>query len=126
MLKIIGISFCILFCNIFLKENNKTFVALLSLAGGVLIFAIISKNMSDVFSSIFSLGSQLGSVNTYIKLMLKVLCIVIISQFVVDICRDNGEGSLASFVELSIKIVVLSMVLPLFESVLSLVLGLVK
>lgn len=126
MLKIIGLSFCVLLCNLFLKEENRLFSSIISIAGGIIIFLIVSTRLSQVFNSIFGLGEELSSVNTYIKLMIKVLCMIVISQFSVDICRDNGENALASLVELAIKIIVLSMVLPLFETVLSLVIGLVK
>lgn len=126
MLKIIGLSFCVLFCNLFLKEENRLFASVISIAGGIIVFFIISAKLSDVFSTIFGLGEELASVNTYIKLMIKVLCMIVVSQFSVDVCRDNGENALASLVELAIKIIVLSMVLQLFETVLSLVMGLVK
>ncbi len=73
-----------------------------------------------------SLSQTVPSGVVYVKLMLKVLCIVIITQFTVDICRDNGENALASLTEMSAKVFALSLLMPLLETVISMVVGLVK
>ena len=73
-----------------------------------------------------SLSQTVPSGVMYVKLMLKVLCIVIITQFTVDICRDNGENALASLTEMSAKVFALLLVMPLLETVISMVVGLVK
>lgn len=126
MAKVIGISFCVLMCSLIVREYNKTFALALSIAGGVLSFLAISDKAAELFAELMKLSSFAPSGAAYVKLMLKVLCIVIITQFSVDICRDNGENALASFTEISAKILVLSLVMPLFETVISVVTGLVK
>ena len=126
MAKVLGISFCVLMCSLVVGEHNKSFAFILSVAGGILSFLTISDKVSELFSSLMSLSESVPSGVMYVKLMLKVLCIVIITQFTVDICRDNGENALASFTEVSAKVLVLSLVMPLFETVISMVVGLVK
>lgn len=126
MAKVLGISFCVLMCSLVVREHNKSFSLILSVAGGILSFLTISDKVSELFSSLMSLSASVPSGVMYVKLMLKVLCIVIITQFTVDICRDNGENALASFTEVSAKVLVLSLVMPLFETVISMVVGLVK
>lgn len=126
MAKVLGISFCVLMCSLVVREHNKSFAFILSVAGGILSFLTISDKVVELFSSLMSLSASVPSGVMYVKLMLKVLCIVIITQFTVDICRDNGENALASFTEVSAKVLVLSLVMPLFETVISMVVGLVK
>lgn len=126
MAKVLGISFCVLMCSLVVREHNKSFALILSVAGGILSFLTISDKVGEFFSSLISLSASVPSGVMYVKLMLKVLCIVIITQFTVDICRDNGENALASFTEVSAKVLVLSLVMPLFETVISMVVGLVK
>lgn len=113
-------------CSLVVREHNKSFAIILSVAGGILSFLTISDKVGELFSSLMSLSASVPSGVMYVKLMLKVLCIVIITQFTVDICRDNGENALASFTEVSAKVLVLSLVMPLFETVISMVVGLVK
>lgn len=126
MAKVLGISFCVLMCSLVVREHNKSFAFILSVAGGILSFLTISDKVGELFTSLMSLSASVPSGVMYVKLMLKVLCIVIITQFTVDICRDNGENALASFTEVSAKVLVLSLVMPLFETVISMVVGLVK
>lgn len=126
MAKVLGISFCVLMCSLVVREHNKSFAFILSIAGSILSFLTISDKVGELFSSLMSLSASVPSGVMYVKLMLKVLCIVIITQFTVDICRDNGENALASFTEVSAKVLVLSLVMPLFETVISMVVGLVK
>lgn len=126
MAKVLGISFCVLMCSIIVKEHNKNFALVISVSGAILLFCTVSNKISEIFSSLMNLSQSVPSGVTYVKLMLKVLCIVIVTQLTVDICRDNGENALASFTELAAKVFVLSLVMPLLETVISMVVGLVK
>lgn len=126
MVKVLGISFCVLFCSILLKERNKTFAVILSVAGCVLSFLTVSDKLSDLMSQLLSISETVDSTVSYVKLMLKSLCIVIITQITVDLCRDNGENALASFTEISAKVLIISLVMPLFQAVITMVMGLVK
>ena len=49
----------------------------------------------------------------YLKTVLKIMCIAYITHFTADICRNSGESALASGVELSGKISVMVLTLPL-------------
>lgn len=115
-----------MFCSLLLKDKNRTFAIILSIAGGCLLFAIVSSELGEIIKSISDISNSVTSTAPYIKLMLKVLGITLITQFVSDICRDNGESALASMTEAVAKIIVVSIVLPLFETVISIVSGLVK
>ncbi|MFR5876478.1 MAG: SpoIIIAC/SpoIIIAD family protein [Eubacterium sp.] len=126
MIKFIGIAISVLFCSLLLKDKNRTFSIILSIAGGCLLFAIVSSEFSNIIKSITDISSSVASTAPYIKLMLKVLGITLITQFVSDICRDNGESALASMTEAAAKIIVVSIILPLFETVIAIVSGLVK
>ena len=126
MVKVLGISFCVLLCSLLLKERNKTFAVILSVAGCLLSFLTISDKLSDLISQLLSISETVDSTVSYVKLMLKSLCIVIITQITVDLCRDNGENALASFTEISAKVLIISLVMPLFQAVITMVMGLVK
>jgi stage III sporulation protein AD len=126
MIKLVGIAISVLFCSLLLKDKNRTFAIIISVAGGCMLFLIVSSELSDIVSSISDICSSMDSTAAYIKLMLKVLGITLITQFVSDVCRDNGENALASMTETAAKIIVVSIILPLFETVITIVSGLVK
>ena len=104
-------------CSLIVKEHNRSFALILSVAGGVLSFLAISDKVSELYSALIQLSDTVPSGVAYVRLMLKALFIVIITQFTVDICRDNGENALASLTEISAKVLVLSLVMPLIETV---------
>lgn len=126
MMKLIGISFCILLCGTLIKSENKAVYFILSLSGGILAFLSVSDKVSQLFNQIMKLGESIPASQSYVRLMLKVLCIVLIVGFTCDTCRDNGENALASFVETGGKVIIISMIMPLFEAVLDTVIGLIK
>lgn len=126
MLKIVGISIALLICGVVMKNYNRTFSIIITIAGAVLVFLMISDKVSNILHYVsdimgaYSLGSE------YTAMMLRILGIVLIGQFLSNVCNDNNEGALASLVEIATKIIVLTMVLPLFESVIQIVRSLTK
>ncbi|MCM1114423.1 MAG: stage III sporulation AC/AD family protein [Clostridium sp.] len=126
MIKIIAVVLITLVLVIFLKDVNREFSFLLTVAASILLFGLIINDFFDVINSIDGLSSNLGNIKSYINLMIKILGIAIVSQFVIDLCKDSGENALASQTELASKIIILIMIMPLFNTVLNVVTGLLK
>ena len=126
MTRFLMISVCVLFCAVLVKDKNRPIAAVLSVAGGCILFAVCISEIGDIARWVKNLSGEAPSGAQYIKLMLKVLSITLMTQLVCDICRDNGENALASMTEAVCKILVISMVLPLFETVITIVSNLVK
>lgn len=126
MMQVFGIAAICLLLAVFLKSQNKMFALLVTLGGAVLIFLISSDAAFNVFDALSDIEDSAGYTGTYVTMMLKVLGISIVTQVVCDICRDNGESALASQTEIASKIMVLAMLLPLFQTVIQIVTGLVK
>lgn len=125
-MQVFGIAAVCLLLAVFLKSQNKMFALLVTLGGAVLIFLISSDAAFNVFDALSDIEDSAGYTGTYVTMMLKVLGISIVTQVVCDICRDNGESALASQTEIASKIMVLAMLLPLFQTVIQIVTGLVK
>lgn len=126
MIKLAGIIVVSLILIVFIRDTKKEFSLLLSIAVGVIVFLSVTKEFYSVIQSISELVSQSGEISTYTNLMLKLLGISLLGQFVIDLCRDNGENAIATQAELATKIVIISMTLPLIEAVINIVTGLLK
>ncbi|MBQ8076952.1 MAG: hypothetical protein IJ235_01055 [Eubacterium sp.] len=126
MIKIAGVSLAVLFCALIVKDKNRTIAALLSVAGGVLLLSAVIGKFADIIGAVREFSGSSSVTDTYVKLMLKALGITILTQFVADTCRDNGESALASITETASKIAVVAMLLPLFQTIISIVGGLLK
>ena len=120
MTVIIGISLSALILAVFVRDYNKTASIMIMIAAAAMIFFRLASGLSEIFSSISAISSGVETAASYIKLMIKVLGIVLITQFVADLCRDCGENALASQTETAAKVIVIAMILPLFETVIKL------
>ena len=125
-MKIIAVSVCAFFCALVLKEKNREFAVIISIFASALIFFSVLSEMKSLFDYLVSLSSYSQTIAVYTKLMIKILSITLLTQIVCDICRDNGENALASATTLGAKIIVVSLILPLFETVIKIIGGLVK
>ncbi len=126
MIKIAMISLCALILIVILKRTNKEFAFILTIAAAVILFGLIIDDFIEVIKRIYALSSELEGANSYIMLMVKILGITLITQFIIDLCRDSGENALASQTEITSKILILVMVMPLFEAVMNVISGLLK
>ncbi len=124
MTVIIGISLSALILAVFVRDYNKTASIMIMIAAAAMIFFRLASGLSEIFSSISAISSGVETAASYIKL--KVLGIVLITQFVADLCRDCGENALASQTETAAKVIVIAMILPLFETVIKIITGLLE
>ena len=125
-MKFVVISLCVLFFFFFLKDKHRELSFALSVSGVILIVLFVSESLISVINSINELAALVPSMQEYVKLMLRVLGITLLTKAVSDICRDNGENALAGATETAAKITVIALIMPLFENVISIVGGLVK
>lgn len=72
-------------------------------------------NISSVFESFYG---YLGEYKSYLNLLLKVIGITYICEFCANLCKDAGYGSIAGQIELSGKLSVLMMGLPILLTLL--------
>lgn len=126
MLRLIGIGTCVLMCSLILKNRSRVFYEIIIIAGCVMILGITLSGVVEISSTINKISELVNDSVPYVRLMMKVLGITIITQVLADTCRDNGEGALAGIIETSAKIIAIALVLPLFETIITIVSGLVK
>ena len=126
MIQIAGIAAVCLLLTVLLRKENPTFALLVTVAGAGLLFYTVSKLAGSAFGILGDLKTAAGDTGAYIDLMFKILGISIVTRVVCDVCRDNGASALASQTETAAKILVLSLLLPLFQTVIGIVTGLVK
>lgn len=115
-----------LIVSILLKQYGKKEIAIaVQIATGAMIMMGVILKITDVVEELTSLASGIGLDIGYVKLLIKVLGICIITQFVCEICKDSGENALASQIEFAGKIIVVALMLPLLKSIISLVVGII-
>ncbi len=116
LVKIIGIGFITLVITIILKEYKKDFALYVILIGSLLILYFSLDILLEVISFLKELSSKAQIDNSFISLLLKITGISILSEFAISICKDCGESSIASKIDLGGKIIVISLSIPVIGS----------
>lgn len=107
-------SAIILLIKKYSPENALTVA--LAAASVILLFIIISA--SDLFFEMRDLFDSFGLDPEIVKITLKALGICYLTGFAGDVCRDFGQTSLASKVELAGKVTVVILTLPFVKQIL--------
>lgn len=126
MIKVVGIVLTALIINIVLKNYSKEFTFLINIVCTIIIFTLISKDLKGIVDRLTSISNEISVLLPYIKIMLKILGISMIAQLLSDLCRDNSENTLANQTELSAKIIILVTALPLFTTIMDIMIGMLK
>lgn len=110
-------------CAMTLKGSAKNAAMTVAVLSSILIIGAVILRFSGAVKAITEIMKD-GGMTNYGKVMLKSLGIGIVVNTVGSICRDMGETSLSSGVELAGKIEILLICLPVITEMLSLIKGL--
>ena len=125
IIKIVGIALISLIIIVLLKQYKKEFAIYISLLAGVLILLLVMDKFEGIIDLIRSIANK-SSINTeFIGLILKITGIAFLTEFAVSICNDSGETALSNKIEIGSKIIIISMSIPIFSSLLELILKII-
>ncbi len=100
-----------------LKSSSSSFVLIAEICVAVLLLFVVVPYIKDFLSVLDSLKAITNSSGTAIKIMLKAFTVLTVGSVTADICRDNSAGAVAGVVELAVKILAISISLPVFSAV---------
>ena len=122
IVKIIGIGLIVVIIIVILKQYRPEFAVYISLLTGVLILVLVMDQLAGIISLLQSLANKTSVNMTFLSLLIKITGIAFLSEFAVSICKDSGEGAIASKIEIGSKIVIISMSIPIISSLLEIIL----
>ena len=125
IIKIIGIGLIALITIIIIKQYKPEFALYISLIAGALVLYLIMDKLSGIITLLKSISDKSGINNQFLSLLLKITGIAFLSEFAINICKDSGEGAIASKIELGSKVVIVSMSIPIISSLLEVILKLI-
>jgi len=121
LIKIIGIGLIGLITVIILKQYRPEYSIYISLIAGMLIIFLIMDKLSGIVNLLTSISEKASINNKYIKILLKITGIAILSEFAINVCKDSGESSIANKIELGSKVIIISMSIPIISNLLDLI-----
>lgn len=104
---------------IILKQYKPEFAMLTSiLAGTVILFFTISK-IETIVELIEKLVNDIGINKEFFKILIKITGIAYIIEFASNVCKDAGENAIASKVELAGKMLIVTLSVPIFSTLIT-------
>lgn len=101
-----------------IKQAKPEFLPYVRIAGTITLLGIAVSVIAPIIRYMQSLSSSAGNDN-YVSSVLKALGIAAITQISADVCRDCGEGSAASGVELIGRLELVILCLPMIENIIA-------
>lgn len=102
-----------------LKKYNPDISMLVAIATSLVLFFGILSAAEPVIQKLKELFDSAGVPSEYCVIVLKVLGVCFLCQFACDTCKDAGQSSIASCVELLGKLVITVITLPLITEIIS-------
>lgn len=104
-----------------IQSTNRDLAAALSITAVVIIAISFMHPLQEVLNAILNDAESAGINHEYIQTAIKVLGVCYICELSSSSCRDCGENALGSAVDLSGKIAIGLICVPLIESLISVV-----
>ena len=124
ILKIAAVAISAVLCAVVVKKQVKELALVLSLAAGAVILSAALGTLESVRALLDELAQLAGMEPAVLTPVVKTVGAAIITRVTMEICKDAGEGGIASFVEIAGSAVALYLALPLVRAVLSAITGL--
>lgn len=125
VIKIIGIGLVALIAIIIIKQYKPEFAIYISILAGAIILYIVLEKLGNVIDLLQTVSDKSGVSSEFLSLLLKITGIAFLSEFAISICKDSGEGAIASKIEIGTKVIIVSMSIPIISSLLEVILKLI-
>ena len=123
ILKIIGVGLIALIIIIILKQHKPEFSVYVSVVAGIVILFMVMGKLTSVINILSNLSNKTGAGNEFLKILLKITGIAILTEFAVSICKDSGESAIASKIDFGGKIIIISVSIPIITALLELIIS---
>lgn len=108
-----------------LKEQKKEFALIISIIAGVLILIFSINKINPIIDMLYLLTNKSGIDSEFLVVILKVTAMTYLVEFGKNICVDAGASAIGTKLEIAGKILIVSISLPIFSSLISLIVELV-
>jgi len=125
ILQIVAVGLIATVLIVVVKSQKPELAVLLGVAAGAILFLMVLGKISAVINIVKDLAIRAGINMVYLGTILKIVGVAYIAEFGAQICRDAGEGAIATKIEFAAKIFILALAMPIVVAVLQVLLKLV-
>ncbi|MBQ6685210.1 MAG: stage III sporulation protein AD [Firmicutes bacterium] len=110
--------------SLILRQYNKEMAMMISIVSSILMMLFLLDHIRSFLEMIASYLNRIQGGNLYISILIKILLTAYTADLTAQLCRDAGETSIASKIELAGKIIICLIASPVIVSVLETISGL--
>ncbi|MHB1391745.1 MAG: stage III sporulation protein AD [Clostridia bacterium] len=125
IMKIVMVGIIAAVLAVLLKEEKPEIAMVVSIVTGLVIFIFLITKLNSVMSVLKYFASKANIDVLYFSTILKVIAIAYITEFGAQICRDAGEGSIASKVELAGKVLIMVIAIPILAALMDIMIKII-
>ncbi|GHU72347.1 stage III sporulation protein AD [Clostridia bacterium] len=122
---LVGFGVTAALLTVAVRGQRPELAIVLSLAAGVSLILFLSGKLAGVIDVVRGLADMAHMPDGTVWLLVRVVGISFITEFAGQLCRDAGETSIASKVELGGRLLVLTLSIPVLVSLMQMMLALV-
>ena len=82
---------------------------------------MIFYKLEGIINLLKMISNKSGINNNFLDLLLKITGIAFLAEFAINLCKDSGEGAIASKIEMGTKVIIVSMSIPIISSLLEII-----
>jgi stage III sporulation protein AD len=125
IMKIVMVGIIASVLAVLLKEEKPEIALAVSIVTGLVIFVFLISKLNSVMSVLKYFASRANIDVLYFSTILKVIAIAYITEFGAQICRDAGEGAIASKVELAGKVLIMVIAIPILAALMDIMIKII-
>lgn len=125
IIQIVSIGLIATILSVILREHRPEFAMIIGLLAGIIIFFLVINKLQIVLNVFQDLSSKMNIDIQFIGTMFKIIGIAYLTEFGAQVCRDAGEGSIASKIEFGGKILIMILAIPILMALLDLIIKII-
>ncbi|MDR5658197.1 stage III sporulation protein AD [Serpentinicella sp. ANB-PHB4] len=123
--QIVAIGFIATILSVLVKKQSPEIGMYISVVAGIFIFMFVISRLQAVFVVLDQLASSIQIEEIYLSTIIKIIGIAYVAEFGAQICKDAGEGVIASKIEFAGKILIMFLSVPILVSLMDLIVNIV-
>ena len=123
--QIVAIGIIAAILSVLIKNKKPEIGMYIGLVAGIIIFLFMVPRIQSVIEILGRLSNRINIDSIYLSIVLKIVGIAYIAEFGAQICRDAGEGVIASKIEFAGKILIMVMAVPILVSLMDLIINII-
>ena len=125
IIQIVGVSIIAVILAVVIRQYRPELALQISVVTGLLIFLVVIFKMASVLDALRTFTGRMNIDTVYISTIFRIVGIAYIAEFGAQVCKDAGENSIASKIELAGKVIILVLAVPILMALMELIMEII-